>query len=109
MHTGHTAPGSPPSRIVNVHEVAGVPHVFWQTAAGNAPSGPAAASGSERGRDSLASKSHVQFVAAIVGLHAELPVAAATKTRDATRLGAVPGPERCLRLSLACRGDTDGT
>jgi hypothetical protein len=45
-----------------VQDVTGVPHVFWQTTPDRDPSGPVAASGSDRGRFSLASKSQVVFV-----------------------------------------------
>jgi hypothetical protein len=40
----------------------GVPQVVWQTIPERDPSGPVVASGSVRGRFSLASKSHVQSV-----------------------------------------------
>jgi hypothetical protein len=56
-----------------VHAVTGGPQVFWHTDAGSPPSRPPAASGSDNGRDSLASKSHVQFVAGICGLHPSAP------------------------------------
>jgi hypothetical protein len=44
-----------------VQDVTGGAHVFWQTTPERDPSGPVAASGSVRGRFSLASKSQVQF------------------------------------------------
>ena len=44
-----------------VHVVAGGPQVAWHSEAARRPASSAAASGSAKGRDSLASKSHVQF------------------------------------------------
>jgi hypothetical protein len=61
----------PPSSTVRAQDVTGVPHVFWQTTLGRDPSGPGAASGSESGRPSLASKSQVQCVVGSSGAQAE--------------------------------------
>lgn len=72
-----------------MHEVAGVPHVFWQTPLGSEPSGPGAASGSDNGRFSLASKSQVQCVAGS-GAHAAQQAMAAMAALSVARMRYTP-------------------
>lgn len=67
-----------------MHVVTGGLQVSWHTVAGSVPSGPALASGSESGRFSLASKSHVQSV---VGGGRPQARSAVTRRAAAPRMG----------------------
>lgn len=80
--------------------LAGVPHVSSQTPCGRAPSGPTAASPSDRGRVSLASKSQVQSTCGLVGWHAETIHATVDGTSHAARSG--EGHERRAAAEAAC-------
>jgi hypothetical protein len=73
-----------------VQDVTGAPHVVWQTTPDRAPSGPVVASGSVRGRFSLASKSQVQSVDGRLRPQAAQPNQIASAAPTVTVLRKVP-------------------